>query len=73
MRRNMGTADRAIRALVALGIAALYLTGTISGMWAVILGIVAVAFAVTSAAGSCPAYFPFGFSTCRSETQGKTG
>lgn len=73
MRQNMGTADRVIRTLVALGIAALYLTGTISGTWAVILGIFAVVFVVTSAAGTCPAYLPFGFSTCASGTQGKSG
>jgi 1,4-dihydroxy-2-naphthoate octaprenyltransferase len=71
MRRNMGTADRVVRALVALGIVALYLSGTISGIWAVVLGIVAVAFAVTSAAGSCPAYLPFGFSTRGGGTQGE--
>lgn len=65
MLQNMGTADRAIRAVVAVGIVVLWLTGTIGGMWAMVLGIVAVVFAATSASGSCPAYRPLGFSTRR--------
>ena len=63
MTRNMGTADRVIRLLVVVVIAALYYTGQISGLAATILGIVAVAFLVTSLIGWCPAYAPFGLST----------
>lgn len=65
MEQNMGTADRAIRAVVAIGIVGLWLTGVIGGLWAIVLGIVAVVFAATSASGHCPAYRPLGFSTCR--------
>ncbi len=63
MTKNMGTADRAIRTLVALAIAVLYFTGRISGTLAIVLGIVAVAFLVTSLVGRCPGYLPFGLST----------
>lgn len=65
MKKNMGTADRVFRILAALAIVALYLTGSISGLVAIVLGIVAVAFIVTSFAGWCPAYVPFGISTRR--------
>ena len=65
MKKNMGTADRVVRILAALAIVALYLTGSISGLVAIVLGIVAVAFIVTSFAGWCPAYVPFGISTRR--------
>jgi hypothetical protein len=61
--KNMGTADRAIRSLAAIAIAALYFTGVISGPLAVILGVIAIAFLVTSFIGSCPGYLPLGLST----------
>jgi hypothetical protein len=63
MKPNMGTVDRAIRIVVAIGIAVLYFTGTISGTVATVLAIVGVIFVATSAVGTCPAYLPFGLST----------
>jgi hypothetical protein len=63
MTKNMGTADRVIRLLIALAVAVLYFTGTISGTLAIALGIVAIAFFVTSFIGWCPSYLPFGLST----------
>ena len=63
MTKNMGTADRAIRTLIAAAIAVLYFTHVISGTVAILLGIVAVAFLVTSFIGWCPSYVPFGLST----------
>ncbi len=65
MKANMGTADRVIRAAVALAIGALYFTGRISGTMAIVLGAVAVIFLATSLVSWCPAYLPFGISTCR--------
>ncbi|MGQ9540715.1 MAG: YgaP family membrane protein [Armatimonadota bacterium] len=63
MTKNMGTLDRVIRLLIAVLIAVLYLTHTISGLTAVILGIVAVIFVLTSLVGYCPLYTLFRFST----------
>jgi hypothetical protein len=63
MKKNMGTADRVIRTVVAVVIALLYFTGTISGTLAVVLSIVAIAFLLTSAISFCPVYVPFGIST----------
>ncbi len=63
MKTNMGTADRIIRLIIAVIIAALYFGGQISGTVAIVLGIVAVAFLVTSLIGWCPVYLPFGIST----------
>jgi hypothetical protein len=63
MSRNMGTADRAIRVLLAIVVVALYVTGTIAGTTAAILGLVAAVFVVTGLMGFCPAYVPFKFST----------
>lgn len=63
MKKNMGTTDRAIRIALALTVVLLYLSGFISGVAAVLLGIVAGAFLLTSAIGWCPVYVPLGLST----------
>jgi hypothetical protein len=65
MKANMGTADRAIRTVLALVVGVLYFTGRISGTLAIVLGVMAVIFLVTSFVSWCPAYAPFGFSTCK--------
>ena len=69
MTKNMGTADRVIRTLVAVVIIVLYLTDVISGVLAIVLGIVAVGFLLVSLVGFCPGYLPFGFSTCKKPTE----
>ena len=63
MKKNMGTADRVIRLLVAVGIAILYLMGSITGIVAIVLGVVAVVFLATAISGYCPGYVPLGVST----------
>lgn len=63
MKTNMGSIDRTLRVLIAIVIAILYFTGTISGTLAIILGVVAVAFILTGMVGTCPLYMPFGLST----------
>lgn len=63
MKKNMGTADKAIRILISVVIGVLYFTNTISGTLAIISGIVAVAFILTSFISFCPLYLPFGIST----------
>jgi hypothetical protein len=68
MKMNMGTADRTVRILIALIILALYFTGRISGTLAIVLGIIAIAFLLTSLIGWCPSYLPFGISTRKSTT-----
>lgn len=67
MKKNMGTADRVIRSAVVLLIAVLFFAGQISGIAAIILGIIAVAFLVTSLLSWCPTYVPFGISTRKHE------
>jgi len=63
MKKNMGTLDKSIRSIIALTVAVLYFTGVISGTAAIILGILAIVFLLTSFMGSCPLYMPFGIST----------
>jgi hypothetical protein len=63
MTQNMGTVDRVVRFLLAVVVAVLYFTGTISGALAIILGVLAVVLLVTSILGFCPLYAPFHIST----------
>lgn len=63
MKKNMGTIDRVIRTVVVLAIVVLYFTGQISGTLAIVLGIVAAAFLVTSFFSWCPAYALLDLST----------
>jgi len=67
MKQNMGGMDKIIRLVVVAIIAALYFTGQITGTVAIILGIIAVAFLVTSLIGWCPTYVPFGISTKKAD------
>lgn len=63
MKKNMGNIDRLIRTLLALLVGILYYTSVISGTTAVILGVIAVVFLLTSLVSTCPLYMPFGLST----------
>jgi hypothetical protein len=64
MKANMGSADRVIRAILAIVMAILYFTGTITGTLGLVLLALAVVFALTSAIRFCPLYAPLGISTC---------
>jgi hypothetical protein len=63
MKKNMGTTDKAIRIMIAIIIAILYFTHVISGTLAIVLGILAVVFILTSFISTCPLYLPFGINT----------
>ena len=58
MKKNLGKTDRIIRVLI--GAAALA-AGIYFKSWFGLLGLIPI---LSSAAGRCPAYTPFGISTC---------
>ena len=64
MKKNMASADRTIRIILAAVFAYLYFSGTVSGTLGLVLVILGVVFLLTSAIGSCPLYTVFGISTC---------
>lgn len=64
MTKNMGNTDKLIRLSIAALIAILYYTGVITGTVALILGIFAVIFALTSLISFCPLYTLVGINTC---------
>lgn len=62
-KTNMGSIDRGLRAAVGIVLIALFfLYPEASWRYWTLIGIVPLA---TSLAGWCPAYAPFGFSTCK--------
>lgn len=67
MKKNMGTADRAIRIVLAIVFAVLYATNVITGTLGVVLLVLAGVFIATSFTSFCPLYAPFGLRTCKVE------
>jgi fatty acid desaturase len=71
MKKNMGSADRVIRVMLAVLVAVLYFTNVISGTTAIILAVLAIVFVATSLMSFCPLYLPFGLSTLRKKMNAK--
>lgn len=65
MKKNMGPTDRIIRIALAAIIAVLYITNTISGTLALVLGVFAIIFLITSFISFCPLYLLFNISTLK--------
>lgn len=64
MKKNMGSADRVIRLLLAAFFAVLYFTGTVTGTLGLVLVILGAVFLLTSLVSFCPLYTLVGLSTC---------
>ena len=65
MKKNIGTADRVIRILIAGVIVALYMSHVINGTLAIVLLAVSAIFILTSFIGVCPLYMLFGLKTTK--------
>ena len=61
MKKNIGTIDKTFRIIV--GIIILIL-GIVYSSWLGLIGLLPI---VTALTGSCPAYLPFGISTCKTQ------
>jgi len=64
MKKNMGSADRVIRIVLAALFAGLYFGGVVTGTLGIVLLILGAVFLLTSLVGFCPLYTLFGLSTC---------
>ena len=64
MKLNMGKADRLIRTIVAVVLIGLLLGAQVTGSLAIVAGVVAAIFLLTSLIGFCPLYRVLGLSTC---------
>lgn len=65
----MGMADRLLRIILAIAVAVLIYLGEISGTAAIILGIIAGVFLLTSIIKFCPLYTVVGINTCKAKKE----
>jgi hypothetical protein len=61
MKKNVGSLDKAVRVILAL---ILFALGFFYQSWWGLIGILPL---LTAFAGWCPAFFPFGISTCKTK------
>lgn len=71
--RNLGTADRLLRAVVAVIIGFLWWRGIIIGWLAVVLMMMAGGLLLNSLMGRCGLYAALGLSTCKIPTSKDSG
>ncbi len=64
MKKNMGIFDRSLRIILAIVVGILIYMGTLSGVAAIVLGIIAGIFLLTSLFGFCGLYTLIGCNTC---------
>ncbi|AKP50991.1 YgaP family membrane protein [Cyclobacterium amurskyense] len=67
MTKNMGSADRIVRTLIAIVAIYLYFSGTVTGVVGVILIVISAIFLLTSLISFCPLYRIFGLKTCKTK------
>ncbi len=65
MKQNMGKTDRVLRTVLAVIVLVLYFSDQLTDLAAIVLGIFALVFLVTSVLGFCPLYVPLGISSKR--------
>tara|TARA_R110002050_G_C8672708_1_gene492216 strand:- start:97 stop:306 length:210 start_codon:yes stop_codon:yes gene_type:complete len=67
MTKNMGSADRIVRTLIAIVAIYLYFSGTVTGVVGIILIVISAIFLLTSLISFCPLYRIFGLKTCKTK------
>jgi hypothetical protein len=63
MKKNLGSADKIVRLLLAVVFAVLYFTGTVTGTLGIVLLVVGAIFLITPLINFCPLYKVLGIST----------
>jgi hypothetical protein len=67
MKKNMGSADRIIRLVLAAIMAYLYFGGIVTGTLGIVLAVLAGVFVLTSLVSFCPLYTLVGMNTCKKD------
>jgi hypothetical protein len=67
MKKNMGSADKVIRLLLAALFVILFIFNVVGGIFGYILLVLAVIFVLTSLVSFCPLYAIFGIKTCKTK------
>ncbi|MBX2922342.1 MAG: DUF2892 domain-containing protein [Chitinophagaceae bacterium] len=70
MKKNMGTADRIIRLLLAIVLVYLYVTKVVTGTIGIVLLVAGIVLAVTALINFCPLYRLLGVNTCAVKKRG---
>ena len=65
----MAYADRVLRFIIASLIIGLYMSGKLTGVFGIVLLVIAAVFTITSLISSCPLYSILGFSTLKRPTE----
>ncbi|MFC2186427.1 YgaP family membrane protein [Peijinzhouia sedimentorum] len=65
MKKNMGSADKIIRFILAALFVYLYYAGLVSGTLGIVLLVLAGVFVLTSLVSFCPLYTLVGIKTCK--------
>lgn len=65
MKKNVGSIDKVVRVILGLVIIAL---GILNQSWWGLVGVLPI---FTATLGWCPAYLPFGITTCKTKTETK--
>ncbi len=71
MKRNVGKIDRILRLVLAAAVIVLFITGQISGIAAIILGVAAGVFIFTASLGWCGVYSITGLNTYKAKNATK--
>ena len=69
MKKNVHSVDQVFRILLAVILAVLIFSGSLTGFWGILLGIFAVVFLVTGVVGFCPLYMALGISTLKDKAK----
>jgi len=64
MKKNMGNTDRIIRLILAAIMAVLFFTNTVTGVFGIVLLVLAIVFVLTALVSFCPLYTLVGLNTC---------
>jgi len=65
MKKNMGSADRIVRFLIAVAFIVAWFAHLVTGTLGVVLLVIAGVFTLTSLVSVCPLYSIFGIDTCK--------
>ena len=69
MKKNLGSADKIIRIVIAAIFAILYFTNTVTGIFGIVLLLLAGVFVLTTIVSWCPIYFTLRISTLKGKSQ----
>jgi hypothetical protein len=72
MKKNVSTIDRTIRIIIAVVIAVLYFTNTITGTWGAIVLVIGAVLLLTSLVSFCPLYALLGLHSSKENKNADT-